>query len=201
MPLFTLNDLAARTAAPPVTTSPPTVSTGQEHFVAGAKGDLLRELLPDPAPDTTYDMVSRGAWHKHQMLGHLLTFSGPAEVWLTSWGISTQPLQIILDLLRAQAITRLHFILDIRVKQQAPQAYQLLLAVHNEARVRVYLTRIHAKVLVIRSATRTFTVRTSANLTRNPRVESYCISTHAHIADAWASTLNDIARAASPFTA
>lgn len=174
---------------------------GRVDLLLGKRGVDLDVLLPRLDPDTSYHIPTVGHWSLHEMLGHLLRRTGPARVWMTSWGISTKPLQYVLDLVRSGSITELDLLLDPRVKLQCPQAYQLLIALSNEARVRVKLAKNHSKLTLIRSATHTITLPASANLTRNPRIEYYVVCTHRSLLEENLVWLEETMNGAQPFAA
>ena len=111
------------------------------------------------------------------MLQFLLSRIGPAKVWVTSWGITQEPLNQILQLLDTSppVIQSLNALFDSRVKLQCPQAFQLLLG--RSDRVRVRLAKNHSKLLVLINEQWAITVCSSANLTQNERLEYYVIAT------------------------
>lgn len=162
---------------------PGVATSGAGSCIVGRHGVDLAQLLPDLVPDRHYHIPSKANWSLHEMLGYILRHTGPAKVWITSWGITQEPLQKVMDMQRAGLITEINALFDGRVKLQCPDAYQLMLA--GTARVR--LTKNHSKVIVVRNAQWGVTVITSANLTQNVRLEYYVICTHATIAD-WNSS-------------
>ncbi|MBL8000418.1 MAG: hypothetical protein JNL05_00535, partial [Flavobacteriales bacterium] len=52
-------------------------------------------------------------------------------------------------------------------------------------------TGIHAKCFVLIGENESYTVVTTANLTRNKRIELYVVDTHAHVANGYASWITD----------
>lgn len=151
------------------------VSEGRAHFVVGRHGVDLEQLIPSLLPDRHYHIPSRGDWSLHHMLQFILGRIGPANVWVTSWGITQGPLQQVLDLVAGKQIVTLAALFDSRVKLQCPEAYQLV--VMNPDRARVKLTKNHSKLLVLMNDEWGVTVASSANLTQNERLEYYVIST------------------------
>lgn len=176
-------------------------AAGDATFLVGRRGADLKSLLPVLLPNHTYDIITDGHWSLHQMLAYLLNITGPATLWLTSWGLTAEPLQSILDMVRSGQITHLNMLLDIRVKLQSAQAYQVLRTMAEEANVNTWLTKIHAKINVIHNADHEIRVLTSANLTNNPRIESYNISTHPSLAIQNRTWIDLIMQGAQPFEA
>lgn len=173
------NDDAARTMPALI---PGIAEPASCTYHVGRYGVDLKAVLPELHVDHCHDVPTVGHWSLHDMIGYLLTISGPATVWLATWGFSAEPLKAMLKLLRAGTITELNLLLSDRVKLQCPQAYQLLQSAMNEAdikaRIRVRLEKTHVKMVVITNTDWSITVDTSANLTDNPRLEKYLIRTH-----------------------
>jgi hypothetical protein len=147
---------------------------GGVRFIVGRHGTDLNALLPELEPLMHYHLPTRGQWSLHEMLAFLLHRIGPADVWITSWGISHDPLRHVLKLKESGAITSLNCFFDSRVVQECPLAHQLTLV----DGIRVSLGKCHGKLLVLQNKEWGITVTTSANLTENPRWENYVISTH-----------------------
>lgn len=150
---------------------------GNSYLVGEGPSRVLAEALPALPDKGTAHLISEGDWSLHNMLGHVSKLIGPASCVLTSWGISTRPVQLILDLVRDGSFTRLDMLLDHRVRLQAAQAFQLLLATAERPEVDARLTKIHAKVFTLTNDRHQVAVGTSANLTVNPRVETYWVCT------------------------
>ena len=123
-------------------------------------------------------MLSHGQWSLHELVDLLFQVTGPASLAITSWGLSEKPLQRVLDLVHQGIALDPLIILDYRVKLQSARAYQLLLASGLDIR----LTDNHSKMLVLINDQWAISVFTSANLTRNPRLEFYVISTSPKVA-------------------
>lgn len=176
-PLLHSADLVRRTVAaeqPPHRTVRGLVQeAGAASFLVGKRGVDLEALLPEIQKEQDYDIPSRGDWSLHEMIEYVLTKTGPAEVWLASWGITENPLRQVMRLCSDRVITRLHALFDSRVKLQCPNAYQLAMA----SNVHMRLAKNHSKLVVFLNETWGATIYTSANLTENPRLEYYMLST------------------------
>lgn len=173
-------------------------SRAKRGALAGPECPALKELLPHIDADEDYDLVTRGQWSLHQFIAHVVDIIGPCECWLTSWGISAKPLNCLLDLVRSQRITRMHPLLDHRVRLQAPDAFQLLLSMADHPAIDVRLAKVHAKVVVLMNAQHAVRILTSANLTVNPRYEAYSLSADRGKAEFHASWIGqECARASS----
>lgn len=154
-------------------------SHGGTRFNMNARSRDLQHVLGTLAKDETVHMVTAGQWSLHQMIGHLLTLTGPADVWLASWSITENPMRQLVQLAEKKVIRSLTVLFDSRTPGQCPEAHQLALA--NIARIR--LTHCHAKAVAILNDEWGISVSTSANLTVNHRIERYVISTHRSVAE------------------
>lgn len=129
-------------------------------------GDLLHFMTP-------------GKWSMHELLEYLLLRTGPAEVYLTTWTMTEQPASAIARLHRQGQIEQLNCVLDHRIKERSPKAFQVL----SPAITRHRLTHIHAKTTVIRNADWGIAVVGSSNYSRNPRIETGTITVSKTVAD------------------
>lgn len=181
MALIQLRDLGQNEDDDPAETAPPTVPTlrtrSRPTTLVSPDNLRLKTALPAVLLGHDYDLVSRGQWSLHQLIAHLVDLLGPCACTLTSWGISAKPLTCLLDLVRNQRIRHLNALFDHRVRLQCPDAFQLLLSISEHERVKVGLSKIHAKVVILHGEHLAAQVSTSANLTVNPRTETYALST------------------------
>lgn len=138
----------------------------------------LEDRLAGILDDHMYFLPCRAHWSMHHLLKYLVELAGPAEVALTSWTITEAPVRSILKLMDAGRITQLQCVFDERVRKHNANAAQLAEANIAE----VAFTGIHAKCMVVRGAERSFTVCSTANITRNKRIELYWLSTHRPVA-------------------
>ncbi len=146
---------------------------GQEQQVIFKLNDSLVEKLPEIKPGTSYHYATAGLWSMHEMLGHILSFTGPAKVYLATWTINEDPARMLMNCLNTGIIQELFGLFDVRVKVRSPETYAFVK--HNFCKAG--LTICHAKVTVIQNENWNVTVIGSANYTHNPRIEAGVIST------------------------
>jgi hypothetical protein len=161
---------------------PPVGTAGACSFLVGRHGVDLSQLIPELQKDHTYFIDSIGHWSLHEMLAYVLHLIGPSDLYISTWGITAEPLKEVLRLLEQGTIRDMHCFFDSRVKTQCPQAYQLLLHAKADRKVRVHLGKNHSKNLVLINETHAVLISASANLTVNHRIESYVVCTWRHIA-------------------
>lgn len=155
------------------------VKSGKSRIMLAPRDAGLAELIGSIEQDEVIHIATRGNWSTPHLIAFILNQIGPAKVWLTSWSVKEQAVRILLGLADQGLITELHALFDERTKVQCPQAYQL--AQNQIADIR--LTKIHAKVTVIQNNDWGISIVTSANLTRNPRIERFAICMQKAVAE------------------
>lgn len=176
MSLFRASDVAkAASGAEPLAARLP---SGDPTFIQGSKTELFAfvELLMQ---GDTVHFVTHGRWSAHELLAEVLRRTGPARVALTSWALTEDPVRQLVEMLHSGAITELSLLVDERIEVHSPEAYQLARAnIRN-----IKLTHIHAKVVVIINDAWAVTILSSANITRNKRIEAGAIFENREVAD------------------
>jgi len=138
--------------------------------------DKLSQIRSDIGaivPDQTIKFWTEGRWSMHDLLAYLLGESGPAQVMISTWAIGELAARKLHQLRTTGAITKLSLILDYRINERSPKALQLLKSTADQ----LSITKCHAKVTVIQSDSLCISIVTSANYTRNPRLEAGTIFT------------------------
>lgn len=151
-----------------------------KHFPDGAHrwGKSLQDLescIQELVPDQAQQFVTAGRWSLHQLLEYLLRRIGPCRLWMTTWTITEEPMRVLLSLIREGLILELNAVLDYRIERRKPEAFQLA----SNIMTRICLTKCHAKVVVLRNEKWNVTILTSANFSKNPRIEVGTIFTDA----------------------
>lgn len=152
---------------------------GSNRMFLSQKNNSLDDDIGVIVQNETLHIPTRGTWSSPHLIDHILRQIGPAECYITSWSVKEQAVRILIQLLDSGKITRLHCLFDERIRVQCPQAYQL--AANNMTDIK--LTKIHAKVVVLLNDDWGVSICTSANLTRNPRIERFVVSTHREVAE------------------
>lgn len=189
MSLFSLSDMQTAESIKPVKG----IDSGTE-IVNGASIKFLKRILGRIEQNKHYHLWTGGQWNMHDLLVFMLTVTGPAKVYFTTWSISEDSVRVLLKLLETKLITELTCVLDYKAKEQKTNAF--LLAKSN---FQVALTPIHAKVTVLVNAEWRITITGSANWTRNPRAERQLICTVPEVADADVSIIEALTRGEKPF--
>lgn len=116
---------------------------------------------------------SRGQWSMHELLEYLLNQTGPADVWMSTWTVTEDPVRKLFILKKQGLIKSLNCILDYRIQGRKPGPFQLL----EKTADRIALTQCHAKAMAIINEEWEVSVIGSANFSKNPRLEAGVICT------------------------
>lgn len=133
----------------------------------GAPGKRVADVIGPIEPGKIIHYKTKGKWSTHQVLAYLLSVSGPAEVHLSTYTASEDPIRFIVQSLQQGLITDLHCIFDYRIRTYNAAAFQLIQANCSN----IGLVKNHSKVLVVQNEKWQLTAITSSNLNNNARVE------------------------------
>lgn len=170
----------------------------EASFVVGKRGIDLAAHLPDLTQGRSYLLTTRGGWSLHELILFVASRLGPCTARVASWGVSERPIRELLDARRDGRFTSLRFFLDVRVRSECPQAFQLLLA---EPLAQVALAKNHSKLAVLQGADRSAVIISTANLTVNPRYEAFNVLMCTSTAHSLAAHLDLEMDGAMPFAA
>jgi hypothetical protein len=128
----------------------------------------LADVIGEVTPGQSCAFVTHGAWCNVSLLEHLLAYSGPAAVLLTTWSISADAITRIHAWQQERLITDLHVLFDSGTNDRKPDLHQLATGCFSNLKT----TQIHGKLMVVTNDHYNFVVVGSANLTKNPRIET-----------------------------
>ena len=134
--------------------------------------DKVKKLVGSLVPGKIVHFLSKGDWSMHDLIVEILNNHYPAELYFTTYALREMSVRQLLQAISTGRLLAVHILIDMKAKSRTPDVIQLAQMNVN----RVFLTSIHAKVAVIKTADRYFSINGSANWTVNPRVESGTIS-------------------------
>ena len=120
----------------------------------------------------------------------LLDQTGPVTVDLSTWTAADAHLQKTAELIESCDITRFRLIVDHSFEGRQPEYVHHMKKVFGADCIRQL--RMHAKFLIVRSASHDIVVRTSMNLNGNPRLENVEISEDCAFADWFTGIVDNI---------
>ncbi len=124
---------------------------------------------------------TKGQFSLTDIILHVLTATGPADVVVSTWTAAHADIQTHHRLLTAGGVRSMRFVIDRGFPSRQPEYCDLLVSKFGPDCIR--LTRIHAKFVLIRNEQWSVAIRTSMNLNTNPRFENFEISDDPVLAD------------------
>ncbi len=132
-----------------------------------AQDEDLSDVFTELQEEEIIMYFTKGRWSMHQLIKHICEIIGPSEVTLCTWAMTEKPLEVIQMLKHKGLITKLTGLFEDKITTKG-KGYAFAQQFFDET----FLTRIHAKVTVFQNEQYSVTVFSSANLTKNRRVES-----------------------------
>jgi len=127
----------------------------------------LDDQLPSLKQDSIFSLASEGEWSLHDLLPHLLSFTGPAKVSVASFSLSEDAVRVLNFCKECGDVIKLQCIFDYTMRSHKIDIMLFLQNVADEIRT----TPNHAKLFIIENDKWKVAVIGSANLTPNPRLE------------------------------
>lgn len=156
----------------------------------------LDEQLQQLKPNSIFSLASEGEWSLHDLLPHLLSFTGPAKVSVASFSLSEGAVRIFNFGKECGDITNLRCLFDYTMRSHKIDVMLFLQNVADEIRT----TPIHAKLFIIENDEWQIAVMGSANLTPNPRLEIASVFTTKPEFDFFNNIFNDSWEKATPYS-
>lgn len=139
----------------------------------------LTDVLKMVGHGKTVHWLSEGDWSMHQLLQELLmTVTGPADVYISSYAFSELPARTIANLKATGDIKNLYCLIDSRVDVRSASALSMMKNTADSLK----LCHTHAKVTIIKNDEWFLAVVGSANYTTNKRYEAGIISAAGNVA-------------------
>lgn len=196
MSLFSLSDIETKNAPGDDDSPGEFIETfaGSEYMNA-ASLKFFKQRLATIEQNRHYHYSTGGQWNMHELLTYLLSITGPADVYITTWAITEEPVRSLMFLKETGVIRSVKCVFDHKVKEQKSKAF--LLAESNFDIV--HLAKCHAKVSLIVNDDWGVSISGSANYTRNPRVERGVICTQWQVAEFDRQWIEDLISGKQPF--
>jgi hypothetical protein len=145
-----------------------TSTDGRNFQISGSAKEVLSQIIPMMSEGNTIHFMSNGIFSMHELLEHLLTMTGPAELYITTWAMTENPVRAIKHMIDQGLITKLNCLFDFKIRKNSPKAFQLA----SNLVAKLHLAHCHAKATVLLNEKHGVTIIGSANYTRNPRIEA-----------------------------
>jgi len=139
-------------------------------------GDVVGEIVPKMRRFG----FTAGQFSLSDLIKYVLSATGPADLYLSTWAASSDGLKKAFDFLNSGEIRSIKFMIDTGAKKYRDETFGKLLDKFGDC---IRTTRIHAKFVVIRNESWNIVIRTSANLNKNTRLENFEIDEDVEFAD------------------
>lgn len=168
-------------------TGPPAPTGGAvaalaEHQVAlldVVKLNHIREVVGDLTPGCCVHLVSVKDWSAADLIAYAAAHAGPCDLAFSSWGLSESAVSTLAQLKAAGLLRRISAIMNHQSVTQRSDPLAQLSVVSD----RLTIHNCHAKVYVITNDAWAFSIVSSANMTKNPRIEAGVITEGRQVAD------------------
>lgn len=127
----------------------------------------LKVQLQELKQNSIIALASEGEWSLHDLLPHLLLFTGPAHVSVTSFSLSEEAVRVFNFEKDKGNILSLNCLFDYTMRNHKVDLMLFLQNIATEIRT----APNHAKLFIIENNNYRVAVMGSANLTPNPRFE------------------------------
>ena len=154
-------------------------SNGDDITLVLKKKQKINDCFGELQQNVTYHFATAGRWSAYELLNYVLSYTGPAEVYFTTWKINDLVAANLFKNIKAGTITKLYAILEKRIPVTAPEAKDLV--VSNSSKHKI--TDNHSKVVVVMNNNWAVVINGSANMTINPRIEAGTLCTKRLVAE------------------
>lgn len=154
------------------------VNGSNAELINAASYKYFKQYFNTLEPQRHYHFWTGGQWSMHDLLAFLLTLTGPADCWVSTYAISEDAIRRMVHFKSLGLLTDVHFLFDFSAKEQKTSA--LMMAREN---FNVALTSMHAKTLLLMNDKINLVVSGSANWTRNPKAERQMLCTCRNIVE------------------
>jgi hypothetical protein len=145
--------------------------TGDHSLILTSELADLHTTVPVLLPGTVYDFISFGQWSLAHILIYILSLTGPADVYATTYGLSPDVVRKLVEAKEKGMIREMTMVMDWKIRTYKAEAYFVA-----EQNFKTRLCSIHAKVTVVINETWGVIIQGSANYTRNNKIENNIIT-------------------------
>ncbi|MCK6649177.1 MAG: hypothetical protein L6Q66_05950 [Bacteroidia bacterium] len=150
--------------------------------------DLIKNVIGETSPGSFIEFCTAGEFSLHQLIQHLLTETGPADIYLSTWTLKEEPARVLYALKKAGLIKTLNCVFDYRIRTLDAKHFDFVQKILDS----YTLTKVHAKVVSIIGENRSLAVSCSANMSNNPRIEAGVISCNSVSAEFHKTWITDV---------
>jgi hypothetical protein len=149
-----------------------TAGIDDSKMISCKASELLLNIVGVIAPGKFVEFCTAGEFSVHQLLQYLLTHTGAADVYISTWTLKEEPARVLYFLKKTGKIKKLFCVFDYRIRTLDAKHFDFIEKVVDG----YVLTKCHAKVMAIDGERMGVSVISSANMSNNPRIEAGVIS-------------------------
>ncbi len=131
---------------------------------------------------------SNGKWSTHELLSYLLSITGPAELFISTFSIGEIAITTLYNLFKEKQIIKLDMLIDYTAKKHRLE----LLNFATNMGAHIKIDSNHSKVILLKNDSWNIVVVGSGNMTPNPRYEAGVIFTYADTYNQYHKTLSEV---------
>lgn len=158
------------------------------QFLTIRRNEKVHEHFAQLEREKCYVFTTAGRWSQYELLNYILTQTGPADIYISTWKINMDAATNLFGLCKNGLVTKLWLILEKRIPVTSPDALELI-KMHAD---RIRITDNHSKVMCIINDNWAVTVYGSANMTTNPRIECGVLFTMREVANFTREWMEDV---------
>lgn len=150
------------------------------HFATNE--ELASKAIGKIEPGCEIFGISKGQFSKIDIIKHCLNEIGVCDVSIATWTAANSDISVAEMLLKNAKINSCIFMLDRSFPTRQPKYFKKLLSLQGET-LKFCLGNSHAKFVTLRNDQFNLAVRTSMNLNKNRRIETFEISDSPELCD------------------
>jgi len=164
-------------------------------MVKALHSESLASLFPTlPDHGTSCHVVNNGKSDFWALVPHLLTLTGPAYLWASTWILNRNNALELLDLLDTGKLLSTVLLSGTYFKNREPAVYAVVAEGFLLRHQRFLAFQNHAKIICLINDTAAIVVEGSANFTANPRLEQYVLTHDRSLAEFHKSWMEEMIR-------
>lgn len=133
---------------------------------------------------------TKGQFSLIDLADAVLDYTGPAEIFVSTWTAATADLDGVLDWIERGRVIDARWLVDLTFQRRAPELAHKIRQIFGPDSIRVAQT--HAKFMLIENQDWSVVIRTSMNLNFNPRFEDFTIAHDPELADFLRGIMSEI---------
>lgn len=150
-----------------------TITDDETHIYVNDRTQPLTKSISKLQKGFIIHYYSFGNFNLVRLIVHLLKFTGPSHIFMSSYSFSQRSIETIQNNIDKKNVLSFKLVMDNRVRSLSPKPFQMIAQSFDYR-----CTAIHAKVALIFNDKWSVSVITSQNATDNPKTERGTIYTN-----------------------